>query len=70
LLEQYTRGDDAAGGVGGEVAEANVQLVECGQHVERMLAHGVVGEIGRRRRPIAFTAATPVDADHAHAAGE
>jgi hypothetical protein len=70
LLEQYTRGDDAAGGVGGEVAEANVQLVECGQHVERMLAHRIVGEIGQRLRPVAFAAAAPVDADHTDIAGK
>ncbi len=47
-----------------------MQLIEGGQHVEGVLAHGIVGEIGRRLRPIAFAAAAPVDPDHAEAAGE
>jgi hypothetical protein len=56
--------------VGGEVAEGNVQLIERGQHVARVLAHGIVGKIGCRRRPVTFAAAAPVDADYTHATGK
>ena len=52
------------------MTEGNLQLIEGGQHVEGVLAHGIVGEIGRRRRPVAFAAAAPVDADDTHAAGK
>ena len=63
LLEQHARGDDAARGVGGEMTEGNLQRIERSQHVERVLAHGIVGKIGRRRRPVTFAATAPVDAD-------
>src|SRR5579872_197537 len=54
----------------GEMAERNAQLVQCRQHVQRMLLHRIVGVIGRGGRTVAFTAAAPVDADHANAAGK
>src|SRR5258706_1199101 len=48
LLEQHSRGDDAAGGVGREVAERYLKRIQCRQHVSRMLLHRVllIGELG------------------------
>src|SRR5260370_1635448 len=67
-LQQHTRRDNAARGMGREVTEGYSQLIKRRQHVKRVLAHGIVGKIGRRRRSVAFPAAAPVDADHAQAA--
>ena|SRR5438876_1486828 len=35
-----------------------------------MLLHRIIGIARRSRRPVAFAAAAPVDADHTHAAGK
>src|SRR5260370_41119167 len=59
-LQQHTRRDNAARGMGREVTEGYSQLIKCRQHVKRVLAHGIVGKIGRRRRSVAFAAAAPV----------
>ena len=56
--------------MGREVTEGYSQLIKRRQHVKRVLAHGIVGKIGCRRRAVAFAAAAPVDADHTEAGGK
>src|SRR6185312_9023143 len=67
LHQQHARRDESPRRVRREMTEGYVEFIERRQHVQRMLRHRIIGVVRNSRRPVAFTATTPVDTDHAHA---
>ena len=52
------------------MTERNGEFIQRGEHIRRMLLHGVIGVVAGWNRSVAVSAAAPVDADHTNAAGK